>query len=482
MQILPGQAGRNPDQQAGVARNDPLHRDVGCRLHVRHEVGTVNVVGAASRNLSLGLAVLVTLALVACAPKPTPTPTLAPALAPTLPPTPTPTPTLTPTAVPTPAPTPTPTAAPTPVPRPTPTEPSTQLGRLNWGRDPGNGKPWTVEALRSRVNAWPRDEVGVQTKRVLWHAQETLGVEINAVPALHLEGVLFTDPRYKQSEAALRPLINDVYTWAVCARLAERPLSDRCQRKASDAVLGWVETYTPTGNHISEGRFVPLLQEIDLLLPTLSGEHQAVVRAWVGELARQGDAFYARLIPNDSRRTNNWASWRLLLRAMAAAVTGDEALRASTRALVATHVAQNINIDGSSLDFHERDALGYHTYNLEALVQLVLYVPDAVGAEALAAIERALGFLEPYFTGRKQHIEFLNSLVKFDADRRVAGDPGYAHTPWDPKKARGLLRLARARFLTIQPWTESVVDDGYGPRIKHQAALHAVPPPTSPGR
>lgn len=316
--------------------------------------------------------------------------------------------------------------------------------------------------------------MGRQTRRVIQRAEQTLELQVWALSALHLEGVLFSDPRYKESQEALRPL-DDLYTWAVCARVADQPLADRCAQKAISAVNEWVGSYLPTGNPINESRFVPLLQAIDLLLPTLEAEKQAPWLTWVAALARQGDRFYAGLGPTDSRRVNNWASWRLLLRAMSATIAADPVMLSSTRQLVAAHVAQNLHEDGSSLDFHHRDALHYHVYNLEALVELLLFVPEVINAEVESAIARALDFLKPYFTGDKTHIEFLKSPVRFDAQRRAAGDPSFANTPWDPKGARSLLRLARAHFPTIHPWSQTVVDEHYSPRWKHLAALHGGP-------
>lgn len=316
--------------------------------------------------------------------------------------------------------------------------------------------------------------MGRQARRVVQRAEQTLELQVRALPALHLEGVLFSDPRYKESQEALRPL-DDLYTWAVCARVADQPLADQCTQKAISTVNTWVHTYKPTGNPIDESRFVPLLQAMDLLLPTLEAEKQAPWLTWVAELARRGDRFYAGLGPTDLRRVNNWASWRLLLRAMSATITADPVMLSSTRKLVGAHVAQNLHEDGSSLDFHHRDALLYHVYNLEALVELLLFVPGVIDAEDESAIARALDFLKPYFTGDKTHLEFPNSPVQFDTQRREAGDPSYANTPWDPKGARGLLRLARAYFLAIRPWTQTVVDEQYSPRWKHLAAVQGGP-------
>ena len=134
------------------------------------------------------------------------------------------------------------------------------------------------------------------------------------------------------------------------------------------------------------------------------------------------------------------------------------------------HIGQNISPDGSTFDFHQRDALHYHVYDLEALVDLVLFT-NLVGVEDQELILSGLRFIEPYFTGSQEHIEWVNSNVPFDRQRREAGDPAFAIAAWDPSSARLLLRLARTHFSPIRYWSASVVDEMYSPRVKQIAAL-----------
>jgi hypothetical protein len=63
---------------------------------------------------------------------------------------------------------------------------------------------------------------------------------------------------------------------------------------------------------------------------------------------------------------------------------------------------------------------------------------------------------------------------------REAGDRNYDIAPWDPSRARQLLRLARGQYPAIQDWTVSVVDESYAPRLKQLAAMYRLPPPSDP--
>jgi hypothetical protein len=135
------------------------------------------------------------------------------------------------------------------------------------------------------------------------------------------------------------------------------------------------------------------------------------------------------------------------------------------------HVAQNLRPGGSSIDFEERDALHYHTYDVEPLVLLAMFVPETVDETAASRIEAGLQFLRPFVLGEQTHIEFRRTTVAFDVQRRDAGIAGFANAAWDPREARALLRQARTRFPGIRTWTSQLVDEQYSPRIKQIAAL-----------
>ena len=353
-------------------------------------------------------------------------------------------------------------------------EPAMRLGRLGWGVDPATGAVWTDAALRSKLASPTPDGLDRRLRDVATRAAATLDTPIVPVATLRTEGTLFTDPVHKASAAATA-VLPDVFCWAVCARVAAPDLAARCGKAARAAVDAWVATYRPSGNPIDENPLLPLLQAVDLLLPSTTADARARAVAWVRELARAGDAFYAPLRTTDTRTRNNWASWRYALRAVCATIAEDTELVADTRKRAAMHAAQNVGADGATFDFRERDALHYHVYDLEALAALVCFAPGAADAATVDAFARGLGFLEPYATVRATHVEFVNSPVPFDRQRREAGDPVFRNAPWDPKDARGLLWLGDALIPTAQSWTRALRDEAAHPRTKLLAALRGAP-------
>jgi hypothetical protein len=83
--------------------------------------------------------------------------------------------------------------------------------------------------------------------------------------------------------------------------------------------------------------------------------------------------------------------------------------------------------------------------------------------------------MQPHVTGSAQHVEFVGSKVRFDAERRNAGDATFANAPWQSKDGALTLLMARAYFPAIRPWTEAVVAGSYTPRVRQLAALYAAP-------
>lgn len=346
------------------------------------------------------------------------------------------------------------------------------LGRLDWGRDPGTGDPWTAAALRARVaSGKPADEATAATRRVVKRALASLEEKVSVVPRIHSQGLLAGDPRRQASHEALKT-VPDVYDWAVCARLADPAAARACWIKAASALDAWAAAYRPDGDPINEGALVPLIMSADLLRRAATPEQRRRRDAWLRELAKAGDALSSSWVFFDAKRVNNWTAWRLLIRGLAAEVLGDEKLKAGTRRLVGRFVSSNILDDGSTTDFHARDALHYHIYDLLPLVELALLAPGLVDAGSAARIQRGVEFMRPYYTGRRRHVEFVHTTVGFDVDRRKAGQKDYDNAPWDPATARPLLDLAAARFPSVAAWAGAPGPDR-SPIVEHLAALHA---------
>jgi len=289
-----------------------------------------------------------------------------------------------------------------------------------------------------RTNADP----GV--KALVSNVQAHLSEPAHAVRQLHTEGTLPHEGIYDQSKEAEKDLdlLRD-------AALAWRATSDDRYLKLVDRLLyAWVTTYEPSFNPIDETPFEGLILAYDMTASALPVKTRNATMAFLTKLANGYIAqIDAQKRPLTGTFRNNWQSHRVKLIAMAAFTLDNRKLIEAAQRLYIEHVNDNIAPDGTTVDFGERDALHYVTYDLQPLVTAALAArrhnrnwlnERSPGGATLAA---ALNWLTPYATGATTHDEFVHSSVPFDAKRREAGLPGYSGQ-WDPKNAAELYHLA----------------------------------------
>nr|WP_242540384.1 alginate lyase family protein [Trinickia mobilis] len=295
-------------------------------------------------------------------------------------------------------------------------------------------------ALQSseRTNADP----GVQA--LVKNVQARLNDQPKPLERLHTEGTLPHEGIYDQSVEAEKDL--DLMRNAA---LAWRATSDDRYLKLVDRFLyAWATTYRPSFNPIDETDFEGMILAYDLTASALPVKTRNATAAFIAKLANGYVAqIDAQPRPLTGTFRNNWQSHRVKLVAMSAFTLDDRKLINAAQRLFIEHIGDNIAPDGSTVDFAERDALHYVTYDLQPLVTAALaarrhnrnWLPErAANGATLAA---ALNWLTPYALGTKTHDEFVHSSVAFDAKRREAGLPGYSGE-WDPKNATELFYLA----------------------------------------
>jgi hypothetical protein len=310
-----------------------------------------------------------------------------------------------------------------------------------------------------------------RVKRILEVAEQNLSLTVQPIAEFHLQGTLESDPRYQQSDAA-KATFTPILDLALCARLAQEPLRSSCRSKAASALSAWASVYVPTGDPINENAFRFLFEAADLLHPELDAASWTPLADWIRKFAVQGDALYLTFGAKDGRRVNNWMAWRILIRAQAGTLLNDTAFQDQTRDLLAKFLPQNFQPDGRTTDFIQRDALHYHIYDLQPLVELALLTPKDSNSKLVADVASGLNFMRPYFEGKLLHEEWVHSTVPFDVARCKAGQKDYCPHVWDPKEARQLLRLSRALIPSVRTWTDSIADDEYDPVIKLFAAIY----------
>lgn len=258
---------------------------------------------------------------------------------------------------------------------------------------------------------------------------------------VHTQGLLPHQGIHDASAAAERdwPLALDA---AVAWRLSGKPALLRQVTRYLDA---WARTYQPDFNPIDETNLVDLFQAYALTRDTLPASTRTAMTALIRRIA---EGYRARLRQKAGSTyindINNWQSHRIKLLAISAATLGDPDLIAAARQRLMTQVAANIRPDGSTVDFAQRDALHYVTYDLEPLVQAALAL-SPYGKDNLlearsstgSSIAAALDWLAPWAEGRRSHQEFVHTSEPFDIERRKAGLKGYGGS-WDPRNSAAL--------------------------------------------
>lgn len=249
--------------------------------------------------------------------------------------------------------------------------------------------------------------------------------------------------------------------WPIVLRaaIAWRMSADPALLRQVDRYLGaWSQVYVPNFNPIDETNLDQLFQAYQLSRDALSARTR---KATALLIRRMADGYLARLRAragsNYINDLNNWQSHRIKLLATAAAALDDGELIAAARHALAVQVAANIQPDGQTVDFVQRDALHYVSYDLQPLVQAalalspygdidLLQAPSATGS----SIAGALDWLLPYAEGRRSHREFVHTHEPFDIARRKAGLKGY-DGPWDPHTSAALYAYAAVLMPRYRP-------------------------------
>lgn len=289
-------------------------------------------------------------------------------------------------------------------------------------------------------DAWTRTAQTPEAAAVLERAQLGLGRPPGAIPVIHTEGTL---PGRGIREISSRA--REDFPITLSLALAYRLTGDRAYaERAQVYLLAWAGTYRWSFNPIDETAFDTLIMATDLIDDALSAEARTRVDAFWHRLS---SGYLAEMDGTPINAITNWQSHRIKLATLSAFRTGDPALIDRARAAYRRHVTANILADGSVHDFHERDAIHYVTYNLDPLMTAAL-AAHRHGEDwfswrnaSEAGAREAVIWLLPYAAGERSHQEFVNSRIKFDADRARVGQPGYEGA-WDRAGAVNTLKLA----------------------------------------
>ncbi|MDB6140281.1 MAG: alginate lyase [Verrucomicrobiaceae bacterium] len=286
-------------------------------------------------------------------------------------------------------------------------------------------------------------EAARQFSKIRAGADEALAASPNPVAVIESEGRLKSDPGKISTAKSLGDMRKvETLGWAF-AVTGKAPFGE----KTKEFVLAWARTNEPRGDPINETKLEPLLMGYDLTQSVFSPAEKGEVNAWLRKIA-------TALIDHQKKKGaatsfNNWHSHRLKMLGLCGWLLGDPALIARAVSGYREQISKNLLPDGSSFDFHERDALHYHCYDLEPLLTLAtaarvqgIDLYHEAGGNG-ATLGKAVEFLVPYCEGSQIHAEYVNSKVAFDRKRAEAGQGEFAigHA-FDPREGIPVLELA----------------------------------------
>ena len=266
-----------------------------------------------------------------------------------------------------------------------------------------------------------------------------LGRVPHARRIIRVEGLLPTHPDYRDGAEAKRD-------WWIARDLAlAGALSGGGvhQERAAAMLQAWFDVYETRFNPVDDAGLDELLLASDLLLPAF---RDPVDRRRDDLLRRLCDGYLERPLKGGSA-ANNWNSHRVKLIAAAAFGLGDERRIMRARKAFEAQLLVNIEPDGTTFDFRQRDAIHYVVYTLEPLLKTA-YAARQHGLDWYELVDRrlpaAVAWLRPYADGSRTHEEFVRTTVRFDRERADAGVPGFSGL-FRPEKAKSVMALA-ARF------------------------------------
>ncbi len=233
--------------------------------------------------------------------------------------------------------------------------------------------------------------------------------------------------------------------------------------KAKSTLLGWAKTNIPDGDPIATAPLIPMFKAYAMLRDGFTAKEQNVIDGWMRSTADRliEEQQHAQQAGSDTA-INNHQSYALLeIGTIGAALNDARYIHHITDASgYLQHIGVNLqSFDGEpaalGVDYHQRDAIHYVAYNLEALTDLAVLIdrlghlpgnPYAIHYNPLtaevngASLAKTLSAFMPYASGELQsNHEFENSHNPGDAKRINAGT---LDKHFDPTEAVSILESA----------------------------------------
>lgn len=263
------------------------------------------------------------------------------------------------------------------------------------------------------------------------------------------EGHLATHPDKIASVIAMKDY-NKIYALAI---MYETTQQKQYSKKATEYLVAWANINHPTGNPINDTKFDNVFEAYDMLRKEMNGADKKTIDNWLIAIAEKE---IKTGVKGKTSSMNNWHSHRLKVVGQIGFILDNKVYKDYATQGLLTQINNNLNEDGTSWDFLERDALHYHAYDLEPMLTLSIIIKRATGTDDFVyvspkgtSIKKSVDWFVPFVTGEKVHPEFVKSKVAFDLARAKNGEKGYAiGNNFDPKN--GLSVLYSAAYFNVE--------------------------------
>jgi len=296
-------------------------------------------------------------------------------------------------------------------------------------------------------------DVKAHYKRFEGIADASLNINPNPVDTIFSEGKLQGDPKKTATSFALKDM-GAMYASALVFKLyGDKEYS----KNAVQYLVAWAKVNRSKGDPIDDTNLDYAIEAYDMLKDKLSPANNEVIVSWFKQVA---DAEIKTFNPKKETGYNNWNSHRLKIIGEIAFAINDASYQKFAIEGLKTQIEKNFYADGSGIDFKLRDALHYHAYDLEPLLQLSIVLKRATGVDYYnyvspsgASIKKSVAWFAPFVSGEKTHAEFVNSTVSFDKKRAMNGEADYKagslFKPVNGVKAMGLACYFDPQYLAV---------------------------------
>lgn len=272
-----------------------------------------------------------------------------------------------------------------------------------------------------------------------------LSAQPNPVDTIRTEGLLKGNPKKEHTRQSLADM-NKMFALALQYRLSG---DQKYLHKCVELLKAWAKINKPNGDPIDDTNLDKAVEAYDLIKTDIEPATKSTIEKWLAETAR-AEINSKRMKAGRATAINNWNAHRLKVVGEIGYALNNSDFITWTIDNLKSHININLNADGTSLDFKERDAMHYHIYDLEPMLKLAIIIDRAQGTNFYtyespkgSSIRKSVDWLMPYIKGEQQHEEYVHTTVKFDRDRAKNNEAGFAPgTMFKPELALPVLKLA----------------------------------------